>query len=367
METADIIVIGAGMAGLSVAASLAEHASVMVLEAEKQTGYHSTSRSAAMLIRNYGSNTLRELNNYSYQLYKQLELELDETLLSIRGELIVADANDALKFDSYLESCTDLQELDASQAVRLCPALVKQNIAKAAIEPEAADIDVERLLQHYIRRLKSFAGEIHLAAQVNTLAYKNQRWELVTAAGKFSAPIIINAAGAWADEIAEKAKLDRLGMMPLRRSAAIIKADGYDNSDQWPVVVSASENWYAKPQSGMLIVSPADEDLVEPHDVWPEDIVLAEGLHRFEQMMNIEVKRIESSWAGLRTFVKDRNPVVGFSDQAEGFFWLAGQGGYGIQTAPVLAKMAGDIVLDRIQQWPGDLLAALSPGRNMQK
>lgn len=365
MKTADIIVIGGGMAGVSVAACLAQDARVVVLESETQTGYHSTSRSAAMMIRNYGSDILRELNHLSFQLYKNLEQELDQALLNARGELVVASEDEFEQLDAYIKSSTDLEELDVLQAVKLCPALRKEKIVKAAIETEAADIDVDLLLQHYVRRLKSQSGEIYLKSQVNSVSYQNQIWQLSTPAGIFSAPVIINAAGAWADVIAEKASIDRLGLMPLRRSAAIIKAVGYENVDCWPVVLSASENWYAKPQSGMLIVSPADEDLVEPHDAWPEDIVLAEGFYRFEQFMNIEVKRIESSWAGLRTFARDRNPVVGFSDQAEGFFWLAGQGGYGIQTAPVLAKLASDIILKNSSQWPANLIEALSPDRDL--
>ena len=365
MKTADIIVIGAGMAGLSAAASLAQDAEVVVLEAEKQIGYHSTSRSAAMLIRNYGSEVLRQLNQHSYQLYQQLEQELDQSILSIRGELIVASEQEAEKLDAYLKLSSDVQALDVDQAIKLCPALRKDKIVKAAIEPEAADIDVDLLLQHYVRKLKSFAGEILLESNVNALQYDNQCWQVETSCGKISAPIVINASGAWADTIAEKAGVPRVGVMPLRRSAAIIKADGFENVDRWPVVVSVSENWYAKPQSGMLIVSPADEDLVEPHDAWPEDMVLAQGLHRFEQFMAIEVKRIESSWAGLRTFVKDRNPVVGFSEQAPGFFWLAGQGGYGIQTAPVLAQISCDLILNAEQQWPVELIGSLSPERDL--
>ena len=365
MKTADIIVIGAGMAGISVAATLAEHAKVLVLETERHTGYHSTSRSAAMMIQNYGSDVLRRLNQHSYQLYRQLEIELGQTLLSARGELIVAGHDEVEKLEAYLKNSEDLEPLDVSQAVRLCPALRRENIAMAALEPEAADIDVDRLMQHYIRRIRSFSGEICLESKVNSLVFQDHCWHADTAAGRFSAPLVINAAGAWSDKIAEIANLDPVGMLPLRRSAAVVKAGGYDGVDRWPVILGISENWYAKPQSGMLIVSPADEELVEPHDAWPEDVVLAEGLHRFEQFMNIRVRRIESSWAGLRTFVSDRNPVVGFSENAEGFFWLAGQGGYGIQTAPVLAKLSGDMILGHHRRWPSDLIEALSPGRRM--
>lgn len=365
MRTADVIVIGAGMAGLSVAASVAEHSKVLVLETERHTGYHSTSRSAAMMIQNYGSDVLRRLNRRSYQLYKRLEIELEQTLLHTRGELIVAANEEAEKLEDYLQMSAGLVELDTRQAIQLCPALRREAVARVAHEPEAADIDVDLLLQYYIRRLKSFSGEIFLESKVTTLVNRHQCWQVDTASGRFSAPLIINAAGAWSDQVAASANLEPVGMMPLKRSAAVIKADGYDDVDRWPLVLGISENWYAKPQSGMLIVSPADEQAVEPHDAWPEDIVLAEGLHRLGQFMDISVRRIESSWAGLRTFARDRNPVVGFSEQSEGFFWLAGQGGYGIQTAPVLAKLACDMIMGEADQWPSDLVAALAPGRKM--
>ena len=364
MKSADIIVIGGGMAGISAASRSSEQADVIVLEAESQPGYHSTSRSAAMFILNYGNQVLRGLNRHSKRLYKELEQVLGGgSLLNPRGELIVAGENEIELFEQYLSITDELDIIDVDEAVELCPALRKDKIYKAAIERGASDIDVDALLQHYIRQLKTNNGRIENNCKVESLIHENNHWQVNTSNGLYSAPIVVNAAGAWADQVVSLAGLDPVGLTPKRRSAALIKVPEYQNIDRWPLVLSASESWYAKPQSGLLIVSPADEDPVEPHDAWPEDIVLAEGIDRFQQFMGIEVNHIEHSWAGLRTFAPDKNPVVGFSSQAEGFFWLVGQGGYGIQTAPVLAQLSADLILNRKPHISDELVQALSPDR----
>ena len=367
MKSADIIVIGGGMAGISAASRLSEQANVIVLEAESQPGYHSTSRSAAMFILNYGNQVLRGLNRHSKRLYNELEQILGKgSLLNPRGDLMIAGTDEAEQFDHYLGNSTGLDIIDVDEAVELCPALRKDKVHKAAIERDAADIDVDALLQYYIRMLKTNNGRVEYNCKVESLIHKNNHWQVSTSNSLYSAPIIVNAAGAWADQVASLAGLDPVGLTPKRRSAVLIKVPDYKNVDDWPLVLSASESWYAKPQSGLLIVSPADEDPVQPHDAWPEDIVLAEGIDRFQQFMDIEVNHIEYSWAGLRTFAPDKNPVVGFSSQAEGFFWLAGQGGYGIQTAPVLAQLSADLILNRTPHISDELVQALSPDRFKQ-
>jgi D-arginine dehydrogenase len=184
-----------------------------------------------------------------------------------------------------------------------------------------------------------------------------------TPAGAFEAPVIVNAAGAWADEVARLAGIRPLGLTPKRRSAAILPPPEGVDVTGWPLVASVSMAWYAKPDAGKFMVSPADEDPVEPHDAWPDDMVLAEGLHRFAQAMDYEITRVERSWAGLRTFAPDGDPVAGFDPEAEGFFWLAGQGGHGVQTSPALAALTADLILGRAPSLPGDVVAALSPGR----
>ncbi|MEM1164367.1 MAG: FAD-binding oxidoreductase, partial [Pseudomonadota bacterium] len=200
-------------------------------------------------------------------------------------------------------------------------------------------------------------------ASVTAMSRVDDVWRVETAAGIFEAPIIVNAAGAWGDVVAGRAGIGPTGLTPLRRSMAVLPMpDGMDNRT-WPVTAAAAETWYAKPDGGRLWVSPADEDPVEPHDAWPDDMVLAEGLDRFQQATTFEVTRVERSWAGLRTFAPDRTPINGFEPEAEGFFWLCGQGGYGIQTAPAMSQLAADLILGHKPAVSAETVEALSPAR----
>lgn len=356
MQTADILVIGGGMAGVSAAAALSSDASVILLERETAPGYHSTGRSAAIFVRNYGNETLRALNAASEAPLREADV------LSSRGELLLAGEQELDALEAHLAGSGGLQRLTAAEALELCPILRPERIAAAAIERDASDIDVDRLLQGYAKTLRTTGGRIVTNAEARTIEHRGA-WRVDTVADVFEAPILVNAAGAWADEIAELAGVRRIGLQPMRRSAALLPApDGHDVRG-WPMVGDLSETWYAKPDAGRLMVSPADEDLVEPHDAWADDMVLAEGLHRFEQAVTVPVRRVEQSWAGLRSFVCDRTPVAGFAPGTEGFFWLAGQGGYGIQTAPALSRFAADLILGRETVLPQAIASALSPAR----
>lgn len=363
METADIIVIGGGIAGISAAAELATDARVVVLESEAQLGYHSTGRSAAIYIRNYGNATLRALNAAAEPVFIAPEGISDTSLLSPRGELLIASEEELPSLDAYMEGACGIERLTAAEAVEIVPILRPERIAAAMIERSAQNIDVDRMLQGYARLLRSRGGKVVTGTQVTSLGYKDGVWQADTTQGPYSAPIVINASGAWADEIAQLAGVARAGLQPLRRSAALIPApEGYE-SENWPVFGSIAETWYAKPEAGKLMVSPADEDPVDPHDAWADDMVLAEGLDRFEQAVTIPVTRVEHSWAGLRTFAPDRTPVVGFAPDADGFFWLAGQGGYGVQTAPALSRLTAALIHDRIPVLDPGTIAALNPQR----
>lgn len=359
----DILVIGGGIAGISAAARLAPDASVIVLEAEPMIGHHSSGRSAAIFIRNYGNATLRALNAASAPFLADPEGVSDTRLLSPRGELLLATDEDMSKFDDYLDGSDGLERLSAAQALELVPILRKEAIAAAAIEWDAQDIDVDRMLQGFARRLRAHGGRIVTGAPAQSVLRQDGCWTVVTPAGDFSAPIVINAAGGWADAVAAMAGVRTLGLAPLRRSAVLIPApDGHDIS-RWPLFANAGDQWYAKPEAGKLMISPADEDPVEPHDVWADDMVIAEGLDRYGQAVTTPITRVEHSWAGMRTFAPDRTPVVGFAPEAEGFFWLAGQGGYGMQTAPALSQLAADLCLGRPSSLEQAVLNALSPGR----
>lgn len=360
----DILVIGGGIAGISAAAECARNgASVTVLESERQIGYHATGRSAAIFIRNYGNATLRALNAVAEPIFEDPGEISHTPILSPRGELMVASEAELPVLDAYLDGAVGVERLTGDEAAEIVPILKPDRIAGALIERDARGIDVERLLQGYARMLRARGGRIVTRAGVTAIRRAAGQWQIDTPQDTYAAPILVNAAGAWADEVAALAGLPRIGLQPCRRSAALIPApEGYA-IDHWPIFGSIAETWYAKPEAGKLMVSPADEDLVDPHDAWPDDMVLAEGLDRFEQAVTHQVTRVEHSWAGLRTFAPDRTPVAGFDPRADGFLWLAGQGGYGVQTAPTLSRVAaalltgGELPIDTATR------AALAPDR----
>ena len=354
------------MAGIGAAARVAPAAKVIVLEAEDQPGRHSTGRSAAIFIGNYGNAVIRAANAASQgELAAPPDDLADSSLLTPRGELLIATPEEVERFEQHMAGASETEEIDPDEAVRRFPILRRERIARACYDSTAEDIDVDRLLQGYLRLLRRHGGRLITDARASEIARQNGTWRVSTPAGEFEAPVIVNASGAWADITARLAGLAPLGLQPLRRSAAILPAPEGRDVSGWPAVCSISETWYAKPEAGKLMVSPADEDPVEPHDAWPEDMVLAEGLDRYEQAVTVPVTRVERTWAGLRTFAPDRTPVVGFDPAAEGFFWLAGQGGYGIQTAPALSRLAAALLTgcDGSDVLPRDAVAALAPHR----
>jgi len=361
--TSDFLIVGGGIAGTGAAAWLAPDAAVTVLETEDALGRHATGRSAAIFIRNYGNRTLRALNAASEPVLETPTGISDESLLSPRGELLIATEEELDAFNTYLQGAEGMETLSADEAVALFPLLRKDRIAAAAIERDARDIDVDRLLQGCARLARRSGARFVTEAPAERISRISGAWRVETPKGVFEAPVLINAAGAWADRVAALAGAGTVGLVPMRRSAAIVPPPQGVDVSGWPLVASASESWYAKPDAGKLMVSPADEDPVEPHDAWADDMVLAEGLHRFEQAVTMPVTRVERNWAGLRSFVADRTPVVGFSPDADGFFWLAGQGGYGVQTAPALSRLAADLCLSRVSELAPEVIQALSPAR----
>ncbi len=363
-KNTDVLIIGGGIAGISAAARIAPHAKVIVLEQEQALGYHSTGRSAAIFIRNYGNEVLRALNAASAGVLEEPYGISDHSLLSLRGELMIATDEEIPEYQAYMKDAVGIDELTPCEALDLVPILRPDGFQRAAIERNAYDIDVDRLLQGFARLLRSHDGQIETGAEALEITHKDQCWHVKTPVGEFSAPIIVNAAGAWADVIAKRAGITPVGLIPMRRSAAILPAPPGHDVTSWPLVVSASEAWYMKPEAGKLMVSPAEEIPVEPHDAWVDDMILAEGLDRFEKAVTMPITRVERSWAGLRSFVADRTPVVGFAPEADGFFWLAGQGGYGVQTAPALSQLTADLILERTPRLTSEIVAALASDRS---
>lgn len=364
--TADFLVIGAGMAGLSAAARLSPHGRVVVLEMEERPGYHTTGRSAAIFILNYGNSVLRVLNHASEEVLRTGGEISESGFLTERGIIYACRAGHEPYLDRELEGAARMEEITPDEAVRLFPLLKREMLVRAAIERTASDIDVDALLQSWLRWMRTHGGALTPRAEATSINRVGDVWRVETPAGTFEAPVVVNAAGAWGDVIAERAGIATVGLKPLRRSIAVVPAPEGHDTQHWPMVVSAAEDWYIRPDGGRFWISPADEDPVEPHDAWPDDMMLAEGIDRCQQMVNIDVMRLETSWAGLRNFVADRSPVVGREPDAEGFYWLVGQGGYGIQTSPALSRLAADLILGLRPSLPDETVAALSPARFRQ-
>lgn len=354
----DFLIIGGGIAGISAGARLSDLGSVQVLEAEQALGYHATGRSAAMFEKNYGNAVVRSLNRAS-EAYLKTE---DGGVLSPRGILIVAAPREETYFEQHILTA-GYAEISIQQALAKIPLLRAANIRRAAYEPASQDIDVDLLLQNFARKLRRGGGRITTAARVGRIARDGGLWRVETPAGVFRAPLLFNAAGAWADLTARMAGARPLGIQPYRRSAVRIPAPPGQDITGWPMVLSATENWYAKPDAGMLMVSPADADPVEPMDAFADDMVLAQGLDRFTQFLDMEITRVTSNWAGLRSFAPDKSLVIGFDPQLEGLFWIAGQGGYGVQTSPAVSQLVHDLVAGDRPALSHETVAALDPAR----
>jgi D-arginine dehydrogenase len=348
---ADIIVLGGGIAGLSAAAHLSRNASVLLLEGEPALGYHASGRSAAMFLPSYGNAIIRELNAASAVTHREMEL------LGRRDLMVVAPEGKAEAFDREV-ALRVLEEIDTAEARRRVPILDCKWCARAALA-EGWDLDTDRCLQTHRRTALANGASIETGARVTAIDHSDRAWRVFWTGGSAEAGILLNAAGAWADKIAGLAGIAPLGLVPYRRSIAQLAApDGHDVSG-WPFVEEVGEAWYAKPDAGRWLVSPADADPVEPFDAWPDDLVLAEGLARYQEAVTVAVTRPLTTWAGLRTFALDAVPVVGPDPDRPDFWWFAGQGGYGFQIAPALAILLGE----RISGRSSGLAHALDPVR----
>ncbi len=354
MTHSDILIIGGGIAGGSLAAKIAPHRSVTLLEAEAHVAYHSTGRSAAMWEPFYGLDIIRQLC-----LASEAEL-IRRDVLSPRGVLYLQEPDQPRDTFNEILAQPGAQRLSVAEAQDLMPILRDDVFTEAAFGEKAQDIDVDKLLQSFLRDARA-AGANQITNARVTAIRRDGHWIVETTAGSFTADIIVNAAGAWADHVARMAGINPIGIQPLRRSMARIPAPGGHDVSTWPMCVSAAEDWYSKPDAGKLLVSPMDEGPVEPMDAWPEDMVLAEGLARYEAFVTEPVTRVEHSWAGLRSFPPDRTPVIGFG--GDGYFWCAGQGGYGIETSCALSDLGAALLRDEPPTLDPAIVAGLSPTR----
>ena len=354
----DFVVIGAGMAGMSVAAELSRTARVAVVERESQPGFHASGRSAALYSELYGNATIRSLTRGSRHFYFNPPRGFSESpLVNRRGTLYFAqrDEGKALEeFATSLASESSPERLDAAQTKNLIPAFKPGYLGGSLYEPGSADIDVSAVLQGYASMCRQRSVHFAYDAPVQGLIREAAKWVVRTRSDALFAPVVINAAGAWGDEIAKLGGVTPVGLVPKRRTAVIVEVPHGASAQHWPAAIHVGETFYFKPDAGLLLVSPADETPSEPCDAQPEELDIAIAVDKFEQATGVQVRKLKSSWAGLRTFVADKTPVVGFDPVAQGFFWLVGQGGYGIQTAPALARAASALALGATL--PDDLL-----------
>jgi glycine/D-amino acid oxidase-like deaminating enzyme len=355
--THDFLIIGGGIAGVSAAARLAELGSVVLLEAEDALAHHASSRSAALYEPRYGAPAVVGLSMASGDYFRSVP-----GVLSPRGLMLVAKADAREGFEHDLKAM-EFDRISIDEARAIVPILNPDTVALAGYASHAEDVDTDLLIQGFSREAKARGAQIVTRAQVTAIRKDAASWRVSSAAGEFAAGMIVNAAGPWVDKVAAMAGVRPLGFTPYRRSMARIPAPGGHDVSRWPMMFGPGEDWYAKPDAGALIVSPAEEDLMEPHDAWADDMVLAEGLARYEEMVTEPVTRLISSWAGLRTFSPDRVLVIGPDRREPSFFWLAGQGGYGFQTCPAASRLAADLIGGRASDLDAGLVAALSPAR----
>lgn len=364
----DFLVIGGGISGASVAYELASSGSVIVLEGETSLGYHSTGRSAALFTRNYGGPVVRRINAASAPFFASPpEGFCDTPLLRPRGALTVADADSMDQLPALLaisEPEGAVTEIAPEEALKLVPYLRPERIAGAVYEENVTDIDVAGLHQGYLKGIRRRDGTIATGEAVAGLSRRAGIWEVISRRQTYQAKVIVNAAGAWADEIGALAGAQPIGLVPMRRTGIIIDApDGLDLASS-PAVDFAATGAYIKPDAGKLMASPGDATPTTPQDARPEELDVAHLAHWIETETRIPVRRISHSWAGLRSFVSDEAPVVGFDARVPGFLWLAAQGGYGIMMAPALARLAADLLLRRAPEDPGFDIDAVSPDRH---
>ena len=361
MREADFIVIGGGVAGASTAYRLAAHGSVIVLEAESQCGYHTSGRSAALYSKRYKDPSIRGLAAASGAFLENPPDGFAEApLLTPRGLLIIGreDQRQAVE-DQFTPDQIETgvaRAVDVAEARELVPCLDADYVAAAMLVPEAADIDVGALHQGFLAGARRLGAEIVVDAEALQIKRRQGKWFVETPAGAFAAPVIVNAAGAWADVVGARAGLAGFGIAPLRRTCVTFDPPGDTPVAHWPMTMDAEEEFYFKPEAGRVLASPCDEHASEPVDAQADELDVAYAVDRVEKATTLEVRRITHRWAGLRCFMPDKKPMVGADPRGEGFIWLAGLGGFGMMTSEALGRAAAAAAMAEAP--PADILAA---------
>jgi len=356
----DFIVVGAGIAGASLAYELAPRGTVCLIEAESRPGFHATGRSAALFAPSYGGPEVRAVTRASRGFFDQPPQGFCEyPLLTARGCLYIARTDQTARLKRMVETIRGsgggVAVIEVKDAMRRVPLIRAGYLATAALDTNAMDIDVDALHQGFLRGARSAGAKLRTGTKASRIKRRHGVWSIDLDDAVISAPVLVNAAGAWADELAEACGARRIGLQALRRTALLIDAPAGVDIRHWPAVIDADEEFYFKPEGAQLLLSPADEIPQMPGDAHPTELDVAIGVDRVQAALDIDVRRVSHSWAGLRTFSPDRVPVVGFDPRTEGLFWCVGQGGYGIQTAPALARTAA--ALAKHENLPADVAA----------
>ena len=352
----DFLVIGGGIAGLSAAAELIKLGRVTLLEAEPSLGYHATGRSAAIFLRDYGNDIVRALN---YASYEYLDTQ---GLLSPRTMMLIAGHQKQAAFEAEYPAFK-MRRISVADAQAQFPILNTSTVGFAAFRDGIFDLDTDLMVQGYAKAARAGGAKIITDAPVTKIARAEGRWSVTAGGTTRTAARLVNAAGAWADQVARMAGLKPLGIQPYRRSFAQLAAPGGHDMTHWPFIDGVEEGFYAKPSAGKMLVSPSEEDPMQPADAYADDIVLAEGLARYEDMVTEPVTRPETTWAGLRSFAPDRALVIGSDPADPAFLWCAGQGGYGFQTAPAASRLLAALANGQAPELDAATVAALSPAR----
>ena len=373
MQEFDFAIVGAGIAGVAAAYHLAPQAKVVLLEREHVTAYHTTGRSAALHSETYGSPEIRAITVASGRFYRQPPAGFtDHPLLTPRGALIVGRADEQAAAQraagEFAKLVPSVRWLEPAEVLRRQPLLKPEACAGGAVFEEAEDMDVAAIHSGFLKGARAAGGALRLNAEVTALERRDGRWTIRLADDEtMAAANLINASGAWADVVASLAGAKSVGLVPKRRTAFTFDAPAELALERMPMVIDFGETWYIKPEVGQFLGSPADETPSPPTDAQPEEIDIALAVERIQMATTLQIHRIKNKWAGLRSFVADKNLVVGYDGAIEGFFWLVGQGGYGIQTAAAAGRLAAALALGKAL--PGDIAelgvseATLSPKR----
>jgi D-arginine dehydrogenase len=338
MITVDVAIIGAGIAGASIAFALKDKCTVVVIEKEDHPGYHTTGRSAAFYAEAYGGIHIRPLTAASKIFF------MSRPYLRDRGVIYVSRDGQRQTMDRFhrdFSQLLHLEKLGAPETAKLAPMLKPEWLAGSLYDASCKDIDVAALHADFLS-----GTDVHLGSGVNSLRFENGRWIIITESQSYSAKIIVNAAGAWGDSIARLAGVKPVGLRPCRRTIVSFTPENSSVDPAWPLVMDIEESFYFKPDAGQIWASPADETLDIPSDVQPDELDIAITVERIQQATSFEIKTLKKSWAGLRTFAPDKLPVYGFDPEVMGFYWCVGQGGWGIQTAPAAGALCASQILE---------------------